>query len=362
MKKKALVSSVAAVVVVIAAVLLFRPQSASSPSPEDLSTGKDALTPFMFLAADDSGAVIASSDSTRGIASSGRTVWTGPSSRTNAVCVDSCPNAILTGDIDAWNSPVVKTPTPLLRGQPAVPLADGFQLWAPVRLGGAVLVLRTSKDGTTKATWATATGESAPIRIPGRAPTWGGTQDGPGVITTTEGSTTWATVATQVNGKPSLGHPFKIAGEGGNCVGPNGTSLVPIGEQARLVDQQGRTLPLDLGVTANDLGACTISRTGFITASLSASLGATTSYTSVLRFFSSKGALLRTVKEPTESIPTASRDGSTASFRTPQGIAVSTANGRIRTTYKGAIASRFTASGALVLLYPDGHVEWRKNP
>ncbi len=357
--KKILIASAAAVIIAMTAIILFRPSGTSNPAAATSDSGGDTSTSFMFLAADDAGAIISGTDSVVGLSSSGRTIWKEKPTSGVAVCSESCPNAILTGDIDALNSPLVKTPPPLFKGTAVARVEDGFQVWAPVRLGSAVLVVRTSKSGITEASWTTGKGESSPARLPGRGPMWNGPQDGPGILTTTDGKITWATIVTAPHGRPTLSPALTVAGEGVGCAGPDGRALLPIGNRAQLVDQQGRALPTALRLRADDLGSCTISPTGIVASAMSEVNGKNSP---VLSFFDTKGVLLRTVKDSSEPAPMASRDGSMISFRTPQGIAVATPDGTIRKTYRGAIQSLFTRSGTLVLLYPDGHVEWRKNP
>ena len=109
-----------------------------------------------LVTADDHGAIIQETGKENvvtGLDRQGKKVWSQPGHEGLAVCVSQCPKAIVSGSLDALNSPVVATPEVGYHTADIARLPKARKVFVPVSINGQVLVVTADKSGKSTARW-----------------------------------------------------------------------------------------------------------------------------------------------------------------------------------------------------------------
>lgn len=342
--------------VVGAVIVLATVSACGSPQPQPSSVpvtgGPDDA---YILSADDGGAVVRMPARTAivGVAKSGRQVWSQADVGGMAVCANGCPSAILSGSIDALNSPLVSTPAVTGHDASVAGLPKAVQVWVPYVSNRRLMVITVGKDGTSQLSWS---GGSGTIRLESPNFMWFGSPGGAGgILFTVEGDRTWARVVTDRASGPHVGARIAVDEDGG-CVDNAGDAVLKVGGRVRLVDADGKPTGRDFGLDAPKLGACALTSKGVVIAATE-NVGATVRTTT--RFFDGTGQKPPTVVTARESIPVVSPDGKSVLMATDRGVGRYGLDGSEIGQFPGFVQGVFTPTGKVVLARSDGELVWR---
>lgn len=290
------------------------------------------------------------------------------------MCLDRCPDAVLSGSAASLISPAIPDPEPvLMMDGRAHPIAA---LTAPKRW---VLTARSADDlvvhtGNGKGQWwleiRHGTGTER-VPVGGSRTSWREDTDGryglavsaadrgSAVAGAAAPSPTGAGPAYEVRwferddaGWRVTGSPAKVAGAAA-CLHPDGSRALLIGQRPALLDRTGTRAPV---TDLERAGTCALTRAGGIVADLTRGVGGSRS---ALRVFDDAGTVTWRAEtaEPVAvaADPTGARVGYVAGDIL---VEIDPRTGAVLRTTGQTRAARYDGSGGIVLVHPDLSVAW----
>ena len=319
-----------------------------------------------LVTADDHGAIIQEAgkeDVMAGLNRQGKKIWSQPGHEGLAVCVSQCPKAIVSGSLDALNSPVVATPEVGYHTADIARLPKARKVFVPVSINGQVLVVTADKSGKSTARWwgKSISGNASPLES--SRVFWNPGQGASGVLFSEDDGQTGKTFARVIRRAGDIGSAIQVDEAGSGCAATDGSWILPMHDDVILHRPSGKKDQVLNEISAKVLGTCVIGPHGSVIASSigdpSSDSGKTKIKTRLIHF-NANGKILRERTETGESAPVISPDGTMIALRSGSAVVVETIDGHTKKTYDGKIAAVFTPSGQLALMTPKGKVTWER--
>jgi len=319
-----------------------------------------------LVTADDHGAIIQEAGKENvvtGLDRQSKKVWSQPGHEGLAVCVSQCPKAIVSGSLDALNSPVVATPEVGYHTADIARLPKARKVFVPVSINGQVLVVTADKSGKSTARWwgKSISGNASPLES--SRVYWNPGQGASGVLFSEDDGQTGKTFARVIRRAGEIGSAIQVDEAGSGCAATDGSWILPMHDDVILHRPSGKKDQVMDGISAKVLGACVIGPHGSVIASFIGDPNSDSGKTKIktrLIHSNANGKILRERTETGESAPVISPDGTMIALRSGSAVVVETIDGRTKKTYDGKIAAMFTPSGQLALMTPKGKVTWER--
>lgn len=319
---------------------------------------EDEQEQLVLLAADAHGAVVATATEVRGIDRSGSVQWSIDDwPPLYGACAPECPSAVLSGDARNLNSFMAPDPEPVLIGGGSAPA------WLREATHGKAAVLAAQSGGLMYATddsgeafWRTGTQTlKGPEISPGFLNWFPASDDSAGVAVIDGGEyrqTAWfATAAGGWRARPEIGR----SSSGFGCVSSGARLWVTDARHIARVKQP----PVEIAADSEEpaLSACGFTARSLITVLHRASAKGATTTVRVIDVNTGQARHTRTLEgEYLLSTDVASGRFLLAGMRE---LRLYGPSGALLRTVPEVVTARFVGNGEIVVVRPDGQVEWR---